>query len=528
MFTKTQYFTDHFAIIMEKIRILIGCFWLCTLILRCNTQGAEWTKQEAEIIKQKLVKLALKSNKVIDEYLELHPGYLATVPHHRVAPNMQKILRLGFHDCLKYQDPVDAGHANGCDGCLNSNGMNINMEEEFGAEANSFNGPDMTLTNNNGLLATADILEEIYTNPNFPKKTPSLPVSMKDSGKSRADLWAFAALLAAQFGIYNNNLGCKGTAVQVCGNLQDDFDDCEINMPRDFKFKTGRIDCTPEPGQIRPFLTTRTEVHPNSAGNGPDTVDFHKANFGLTARETIALMGGAHSFGRVAPENSLLEYRWTRRQESILNNQLIRHYAEKNQYFYECVNGQPVKVGDAYGNKPNTSWIVVAKRRSVGGGPYQWFRQYERCPATDFCLETMANKQGIRTSFSRGEFDAPDECCQNLQADMYCQPQCVFYQRNGETAMSAETGFYRKFKTDPVNGMPYGCPSFDDDPKWLAGKRRTIVPDCDMEDYAPEGEPLFEIVEEFADDQQSWINTFVPSLEKMVENGYTDLVEMDF
>ena len=39
---------------------------------------------------------------------------------------------------------------------------------------------------------------------------PSLSISMKESGKSRADLWAFAALMAAQVGIEENNLACQG------------------------------------------------------------------------------------------------------------------------------------------------------------------------------------------------------------------------------------------------------------------------------------------------------------------------------
>ncbi len=54
-------------------------------------------------------------------------------------------------------------------------------------------GPNILESDNNGLLFTADLLEEIYTNPNFPFNIPyKLNVSMKDSGKSRADLWAFA------------------------------------------------------------------------------------------------------------------------------------------------------------------------------------------------------------------------------------------------------------------------------------------------------------------------------------------------
>ena len=43
----------------------------------------------------------------------------------------------------------------------------------------------MTVTDNNGLGMTADVLEEIYTNEDFPRDTPQLEVSLAASGKSR-------------------------------------------------------------------------------------------------------------------------------------------------------------------------------------------------------------------------------------------------------------------------------------------------------------------------------------------------------
>ena len=120
-------------------------------------------------------------------------------------------MRLAFHDCIPYDDDVEIG--NGCDGCLNNDGMNMHMFDEFPNEGTA---PDSTSTNNNGLWFTADLLEEIYTDPEFPgiKSIPNLEVSMKDSGKSRADLWAFAGLVAAQMGIEENNLACQGKGLR--------------------------------------------------------------------------------------------------------------------------------------------------------------------------------------------------------------------------------------------------------------------------------------------------------------------------
>ena len=55
-------------------------------------------------------------------------------------------------------------------------------------------------------------------------------------------------------------------------------------------------------------------------------------------------------------------------------------------------------------------------------------------------------------------------------------------------------------------------------------------PNCDMEDYAPEGESLHTIVDDFADNPQKWMDEFIPTLSKMSANGYTesDLTVNDF
>ena len=103
---------------------------------------------------------------------------------------------------------------------------------------------------------------------------------------------------------------------------------------------------------------------------------------------------------------------------------------------------------------------------------------------------------------------------------MYCQPSCMKRIQNDETALQAEVGFYRHFLVNETTGRPYGCPGFDDDVKWMTDQKFSARPYCDLERYAPEGEPLYQIVEQMADDQQLWMDEFVPSLEKMLDNGY--------
>ena len=90
---------------------------------------------------------------------------------------------------------------------------------------------------------------------------------MYESGKSRADLWAFAAIVAVEFGVETNNGICDGSwDVLNKGGKYSNVDtntigegwlngfiqcrevkgkpDCNVNFPRSFKFQTGRKDCT--------------------------------------------------------------------------------------------------------------------------------------------------------------------------------------------------------------------------------------------------------------------------------------------
>ena len=85
---------------------------------------------------------------------------------------------LSFHDCLRYADG-----GGGCDGCLNWEGVGTRFTMED--LKYSFKEDDVTETNNNGLEYTVAVLEELYTNKNFPSGAPKLSESLKSSGKSR-------------------------------------------------------------------------------------------------------------------------------------------------------------------------------------------------------------------------------------------------------------------------------------------------------------------------------------------------------
>ena len=73
-------------------------------------------------------------------------------------------------------------------------------------------------------------------------------------------------------------------------------------------------------------------------------------------------------------------------------------------------------------------------------------------------------------------------------------------------------------KVDPDTGRPSGCDCFSKAqraPNWANSR----VVDCPKQNYAPEGEPLYQIIEEYADNQDLWYQDFLTALDKMSMNG---------
>ena len=69
--------------------------------------------------------------------------------------------------------------------------------------------PTQRHTTNNKLQMSARSLELIYTDKNWPPGAASLPESLKNSGKSRADLWQFAANVALEGTIERSDTSCR-------------------------------------------------------------------------------------------------------------------------------------------------------------------------------------------------------------------------------------------------------------------------------------------------------------------------------
>jgi len=243
---------------------------------------------------------------------------------------LPKYVRLGFHDCLKYKDGTG-----GCDGCLNWHGMGHRFGEDM---AETRREENLDEGNNNGLEGVVKILEQVYTDKDQPGASPSLDVSLRDSGKSRADFWAFAAMMAVEFGKDTTNIACiEGDSSERIPNFSlclHNFGEptCSVTMPRPFKFQTGRADCVERDPEL-PYKTQKAEVHPNPVGNGQSTIEFFRNSFAMTGREVVALMG-AHTFGQPHFQISMFPYTWTSKQTKHDElREVIMHTLQRFNYF---------------------------------------------------------------------------------------------------------------------------------------------------------------------------------------------------
>ena len=179
-----------------------------------SSPGQPWTTEETLILKAKLTEVMNRRSWVAKEYLKIHKEVgFSSWPEPHSLPNAAKMLRLGFHGCLKFSDG-----SGGCNGCLNNHNLGLEHRHSCSKGEDNTMLPNTVRTDNAGLELTADILEEIFTNPDFPKGAQKLSESLAQSGKSRADLWNFAQAVAVEMGINNNNDLCDQVSQVLRGS----------------------------------------------------------------------------------------------------------------------------------------------------------------------------------------------------------------------------------------------------------------------------------------------------------------------
>ena len=468
--------------------------------------GGAWSKNELLIVKSKLFKL-YQTN--------------------RSAP---KAVRLAFHDCLKYADS-----SGGCDGCLNWSGVDV----KFTAVKFARNESNVEETNNNGLGGFVRSLERVYREEDYPSNTPELVQSLYESGKSRADLWAYAGIVGVEFGMDMTNVACedwtdKRVLTRSC--IHDTGPACKIIPERPFKFQYGRSDCINH-DSIDSYKTKDIENHPSPIANGRTTVEFFKDDFGFNGRETVAIFG-AHTFGKPHIDVSLFPYTWTSSGTHIFNNDYYKGITGQPRWFFKDDNCTPL--GDAFGNKPQSRWLAHTRKITSRGGPVFWIHQNLVCPSKfnedlsasgQACLDEaepgMTCKAdpttGSNTPRSPGQMDG--------DVNSGCERFRLISGRD-EIALNCEMGLYREFEMD--DGVIHGCRGLEHFNSSMADPNPTKAtwsslpgvgraqPECPKQRLAePLGStPLYEIMEEYADDQTAWINDFIPTMEKMMRNGY--------
>ena len=516
-----------------------------------GSPGGEWTLEELLIVRAKIWSLLYDNSDWQTSAIAIYKSIPETELPIKGLPTAwrdqglrffpAKLLRLSFHDCVKYKDG-----SGGCDGCLNWKGMEMRFSTDQAKLKYSYTYPDIKEGTNNGLEFTVALLEKLYTERDFPPNSaPSLSESLKSSGKSRADLWAYAAKVAIEYSVERNNYHCdkkppnnawNGSFIGYSGDCHRYLEepDCKFELTREIRFRYGRKDCIPKEG-TEPFKAAKEEVHPNPEGNGDDTIDFFKSEFGFTAKQTVAIMG-SHTIGKMNMATSLFKYSWTSRGSHMFNNAYYRNFVNKHDWFIESQDGNTCrKIGDADGKLPDVKWVPTMNGFTKSGGPMHWIKVHFTCPN---CYNRM------KDSWMSGVFD---RCCTGKPKDKMCKPDhatrndvddiqgCETYRFAfglDEMAINAEMGLY--FKFDEVNGIPVNCKGLKDfnmetwkrkpnqSRQSVASQSVAWHHGCglNMRREPKNAQPVSRFFDIYAKDQSKWVRDYVPTFEKMTKNGY--------
>ena len=107
---------------------------------------------------------------------------------------------------------------------------------------------------------------------------------------------------------------------------------------------------------------------------------------------------------------------------------------------------------------------------------------------------------------------------------------------SNEFAFPYEVGFFWNFTVGGVGQRAVGCPGLDepfgtiDKPNWpLRNANSPIFASpamhCSHNEYAPDGKPLYEIVDELASDNEVFAEKFLEGWQMMTQNGNEGLVD---
>ena len=104
---------------------------------------------------------------------------------------------------------------------------------------------------------------------------------------------------------------------------------------------------------------------------------------------------------------------------------------------------------------------------------------------------------------------------------------------NNQFSFPYEVGMYWDFQVGEVSQRAIGCPGIDepfgtiDEPLWPFKTKCCPIygspaMSCNVNMYAPEGKPMYQIVDELASDNELWAEKFLEAWHQMGSNGYAD------
>jgi len=552
-----------------------------------GSPGGPWTEQEIDIVQQKVRLLVnpAKRKELFEDTVRFPPiidlaygnvwhpedpnndwfNASFSRAHPEFCASTRKLIRLAFHDCLKNIDD-DGNRFGGCDGCLNWNEMDKMHEVPKGNMAHT--GPEWPSyrarpiqykADNNKLSTTVIALEWIYVDPMWPPGAPVLEQSLFETGKSRADLWQLAANTALEIEIAKANYGCSNkVSFQQQVLALEGKEKCLMRLHKPIPFQYGRVDCIKNEQLAKTeyaFEATNTESHSNPHGQASSVLEDLNRDFGLTARQSIALMAthamATHSHNKILG----MEYKWP--GNPFLSNIYFKIMASKPLYNMNAglaVNdhGQGVLAGDAYGRPLSRDiqgnfqiscyewWNTTAE----DSGPFFFRPMTFNAPPNVYPDEDLFP----RIPCFKWDYDLEDYVRE--QEPVQCLDEGVTIDKETGVQLGGpphhnwqswsftffltyEMNFMKEFTVDEEN-HPRGCNFPKVYPGWdtpetadIAREVGRIPINCTRATYKLPGESKTsaDIVESFADDHELWTKEFLDGWEVIQKNGYGDSLQ---
>jgi len=463
-------------------------------------------------------------------------------------PTPSKLIRLMFHDCVPGLDG-----RGGCDGCLNWRNMGniFNRRTKKDYRTGEDYEPVTEKGDNNGLQTVVAALELVYTNASWPSSAPALNTSLYQAGRSRADLWQFAGMVALEMEVERANFACdydynSGNQVRMLEGKEK----CFFKLFKPSVFRFGRRDCVPDPAKKvtdLPYEATDEESHAKSYGGAKQVLDSLKTDFNMTAEEGISLFAVHALQGQQHNHRLPFQYMWIGNPH--LTNVFFKQLAGVGIYRRDWGNGlrpyNPTSVGDSKGNPlMGNLWRFSCSGlwkshlpEGSRAGPCFWKPTVGGCNRKDEervkgCFDHF-NEEGIPV-VKTGKFDKNGLCKNVTYNDARVQLGGTPNVNTGTQGCGSDHTFALTFEVNFGQDIALdseftvaGCGQPDPDFKAKTGLNHkgvmTGILNCPPNpEVREDGRTVGAITRGLAEDHDTWNRAFMAGWEKIAENGYEE------